>query len=44
MFGLVSRVLLLDEPVTTRRLLALLALSFGIAMVNKVGRRPPEET
>jgi drug/metabolite transporter (DMT)-like permease len=38
MFGLLAGVLLLGEPVTSRLLLALLGVSFGIALVNKVGR------
>lgn len=42
MFGLLAGVLLLGEPVTSRLLLALLGVSFGIALVNKVGRQPLE--
>ena len=38
MFGLLAGVLLLGEPVTGRLLLALAAVSLGIALVNKVGR------
>lgn len=38
MFGLLAGVLLLGEPVTGRLLLALVAVSLGIALVNKVGR------
>ena len=48
MFGLLAGVLLLGEPVTARLLLALLAVSLGIALVNKLGRRaentPHKET
>ena len=39
-FGLLAGVLLLGEPVTARILIALAAVSFGIALVNRVGRRP----
>lgn len=39
MFGLLAGVLLLDEPVTLRLLVALGAVSLGIALVNKVGRQ-----
>lgn len=38
-FGLVAGVGLLGEPVTARLLIALLAVSFGIALVNRFGRR-----
>jgi drug/metabolite transporter (DMT)-like permease len=38
MFGLLAGVSLLGEPVTGRLLLALAAVSLGIALVNKVGR------
>lgn len=38
LFGLLAGVLLLGEPVTTRLVVALLAVSLGIALVNKVGR------
>lgn len=38
MFGLLAGVLLLGEPVTARLLVALAAVSLGIALVNKVGR------
>jgi drug/metabolite transporter (DMT)-like permease len=38
-FGLLAGVTLLDEPVTLRLLLALAAVSCGIALVNRVGRR-----
>lgn len=44
MFGLLAGVALLGEPVTGRLLIALAAVSFGIALVNKVGRRPSQET
>lgn len=40
MFGLLAGVSLLGEPVTGRLLLALAAVSLGIALVNKVGRSP----
>jgi drug/metabolite transporter (DMT)-like permease len=40
MFGLLAGVGLLGEPVTARLLLALLGVSFGIALVNRVGRTP----
>ena len=40
MFGLLAGVWLLGEPVTARLLLALLAVSLGIALVNKLGRDP----
>lgn len=39
-FGLLAGVLLLGEPVTSRILVALAAVSFGIALVNRVGRGP----
>jgi drug/metabolite transporter (DMT)-like permease len=39
MFGLLAGVVLLGEPVTGRLLLALGAVSLGIALVNKLGRR-----
>ena len=39
MFGLLAGVLLLGEPVTWRLLLALAAVSLGIALVNRLGRR-----
>jgi drug/metabolite transporter (DMT)-like permease len=39
MFGLLAGVLLLGEPVTGRLLLALAAVSLGIALVNRLGRR-----
>jgi len=42
MFGLLAGVLLLGEPVTLRLLMALVGVSFGIALVNRVGRQPPE--
>jgi drug/metabolite transporter (DMT)-like permease len=42
MFGLLAGVSLLGEPVTGRLLLALAAVSLGIALVNKVGRRSQE--
>jgi drug/metabolite transporter (DMT)-like permease len=38
MFGLLAGVLLLGEPVTARLLVALAAVSLGIALVNRVGR------
>ena len=38
-FGLLAGVLLLNEPVTPRLLLALAAVSCGIALVNRLGRR-----
>ena len=38
-FGLLAGVGLLGEPVTSRLLAALAAVSFGIALVNRVGRR-----
>jgi len=38
-FGLLAGVALLDEPVTLRLLLALLAVSCGIGLVNRVLRR-----
>lgn len=38
MFGLLAGVGLLGEPVTARLLLALAAVSLGIALVNKIGR------
>ena len=38
MFGLLAGVGLLGEPVTAKLLLALLGVSLGIALVNKVGR------
>ena len=41
MFGLLAGVGLLGEPVTGRLLLALAGVSFGIALVNRVGRRSP---
>ena len=41
MFGLVAGVALLGEPVTSRLIVALLAVSLGIALVNKVGRSTP---
>jgi drug/metabolite transporter (DMT)-like permease len=44
MFGLLAGVALLGEPVTARLVVALAAVSFGIAMVNKLGRSPPQET
>jgi drug/metabolite transporter (DMT)-like permease len=44
MFGLLAGVGLLGEPVTARLLLALLAVSLGIALVNKLGRAPQTET
>ncbi len=37
-FGLLAGVLLLSEPVTPRLLVALAAVSLGIALVNRVGR------
>ena len=40
-FGLLAGVALLDEPVTPRLLVALAAVSLGIALVNRVGRREP---
>jgi drug/metabolite transporter (DMT)-like permease len=40
MFGLLAGVGLLGEPVTGKLLLALLGVSLGIALVNKVGRAP----
>ena len=39
-FGLLAGVALLGEPVTLRLLLALAAVSCGIALVNRIGRRP----
>jgi drug/metabolite transporter (DMT)-like permease len=42
MFGLLAGVSLLGEPVTGRLLLALAAVSLGIALVNKVGRSSQE--
>ena len=39
-FGLLAGALLLGEPVTVRLLTALLAVSFGIAMVNRAPRGP----
>ena len=39
-FGLLAGVALLGEPVTPRLLVALGAVSLGIALVNRVGRRP----
>lgn len=42
MFGLLAGVTLLGEPVTGRLLLALTAVSLGIALVNKVGRTSQE--
>lgn len=38
-FGLLAGVVLLGEPVTARLLLALVAVSAGIALVNRVGRQ-----
>jgi drug/metabolite transporter (DMT)-like permease len=38
-FGLLAGVALLGEPVTLRLLVALVAVSCGIALVNRVGRR-----
>lgn len=38
-FGLLAGVALLGEPVTVRLVLALLAVSFGIALVNRLWRR-----
>ena len=38
-FGLLAGVLLLGEPVTARIVIALVAVSLGIALVNRVGRR-----
>lgn len=38
-FGLLAGVALLGEPVTARLVLALVAVSCGIALVNRVGRR-----
>ncbi|GAB4039207.1 MAG: DMT family transporter [Rubrivivax sp.] len=40
MFGLLAGVALLGEPVTGRLLLALAAVSLGIALVNRLGRNP----
>ena len=40
-FCLLAGVALLAEPVTPRLLVALAAVSLGIALVNKVGRRGP---
>lgn len=40
MFGLLAGVALLGEPVTLRLVVALVAVSLGIALVNKVGRAP----
>jgi drug/metabolite transporter (DMT)-like permease len=37
-FGLLAGVLILGEPVTARLLVALAAVSLGIALVNKLGR------
>lgn len=39
LFGLLAGVGLLGEPVTARLMLALLAVSCGIALVNRLGRR-----
>ena len=39
-FGLLAGVALLGEPVSSRLLIALAAVSCGIALVNRVGRRP----
>ena len=39
LFGLLAGVTLLGEPVTLRLLAALAAVSFGIALVNRIGRR-----
>ena len=39
-FGLLAGVVLLDEPVTARLVLALAAVSCGIALVNRLGRQP----
>ena len=39
-FGLLAGVALLGEPVTARLVLALVAVSCGIALVNRLGRRP----
>ena len=44
MFGLLAGVALLGEPVTVRLVLALLAVSFGIALVNRLGRSHSKET
>ncbi len=41
MFGLLAGVVLLGEPVTTRLLVALGAVSLGIALVNRIGRTSP---
>ncbi len=38
-FGLLAGTVLLSEPVTARLLTALVAVSFGIAMVNRAPRR-----
>ena len=38
-FGLLAGVALLGEPVTARIVLALAAVSSGIALVNRIGRR-----
>jgi drug/metabolite transporter (DMT)-like permease len=40
-FGLLAGVLLLHEPVTLRLVLALVAVSCGIALINRVLRRGP---
>jgi drug/metabolite transporter (DMT)-like permease len=40
MFGLLAGVALLGEPVTARLLVALAAVSLGIALVNRLGRAP----
>lgn len=39
-FGLLAGVALLGEPVTLRLLVALFAVSSGIALVNRIGRQP----
>ena len=44
MFGLAAGVALLGEPATPRLLVALAAVSFGIAMVNRMGRRAAPAT
>jgi drug/metabolite transporter (DMT)-like permease len=41
MFGLLAGVLMLGEPVTARLLVALAAVSLGIALVNRIGRTSP---
>lgn len=41
MFGLLAGVLMLGEPVTVRLLVALAAVSLGIALVNRIGRTSP---